>query len=292
MADFTQECLQEQYANPGYDFDRLSVGGGDEGPPTLSIPSLSATPVIELKELDIQRDILPNEGSLNERTGGGRYLIIGRPGSGKSVLMKDILYYKRDFLPVISVVSQTEAFNQFYQGFIPPIFIHDTFRPDIISDFIARQEKVMKRLDYPSAFGGLILDDCAADCKIMNSKEVENLLKNGRHMNMLVIIANQYVLDMKPPVRACFDGVFILRNSITTDRKKIHDNFASIIPWEDFNRLMNEMTENYGCIFINNRSGSNNWQECVYVYTAVRRENFDTCCPAARRFSSDRINVS
>jgi len=300
MAEFSNEYLQQNaYIDPGYDFDRLSTTGDimpatapiDIAPPDISLPSPpgSAANQIELQELDVERDILPNQDSLTNKTGGGRYLIIGRPGSGKSILMKDILYYKRNFIPVVSVVSTTEKFNNFYEGFVPKLFVHDAYRPDIVTDFVNHQAKVMQKVDYNSSYAALIMDDCAADSKIVNSKELENVLKNGRHMNILFIMAVQYVLDMKPAMRACFDGVFILRNSVKAERQKIYDNYATVIKtFGEFERVMDEKTENFGAIFIDYRANSNDWRDCVKVYKAEERENFQSCAPAVRRFSIDR----
>lgn len=280
--------------NGGHDFDFEDDDAGVLVQPSLrSRRTPGAVRPFELQELDVERDILPNDESLETRTGGGRYLLIGRPASGKSTLIRDLLYYKRNFLPVAVAVSTTEAMNHFYASIMPSLFVYNHFSPDILSDFIGHQKnKIEKGLEYPSTFGAFVMDDCSADSKIIHDRNLEDILKNGRHMNVFFLMANQYVLDMAPKLRVCFDGVFILRNANMSDRKKIHENFASAIqPFSEFNRLMDEATEDHRVIFVDNRSTSNDWRACFKTYRAEKREAFSIGAPAYQRFSADRLKV-
>ena len=90
-------------------------------------------------------------------------VLIGKRNTGKSFLTKDLLYNKRD-IPVGTVISPTESANKFYSDYVPPIFIHDEYQPAIISSFMKRQTRIVKRMvggeeDIdPRAF--LVLDDC------------------------------------------------------------------------------------------------------------------------------------
>ncbi len=93
-------------------------------------------------------------------------MFIGKRETGKSFLVKDLLWHHKD-LPVGTVISGTEGANQFYSKTIPPIFIHDEYTPGIIDNFCKRQKKLVNKKvmgdpEYqdvdPRAF--LILDDC------------------------------------------------------------------------------------------------------------------------------------
>ena len=53
-------------------------------------------------------------------------VLIGKRETGKSVLVKDLLYYQKD-IPIGTVISATESANCFYGNIIPPIFIHDEY---------------------------------------------------------------------------------------------------------------------------------------------------------------------
>jgi|LauGreDrversion4_2_1035121.scaffolds.fasta_scaffold67209_2 hypothetical protein len=52
--------------------------------------------------------------------------MIGKRGTGKSSLVKDLLYYHSS-IPIASVISATEHANRFYGDFVPGIFIHDEY---------------------------------------------------------------------------------------------------------------------------------------------------------------------
>lgn len=281
MAHFTHDTLQAEYPP----LPQGDIGEEDtlwEVPTLPTLPALPPPePQIQIHQLDVDLDIFPTLKSLANRQGGARYLMLGRPGSGKSVLIKDLLYYKRNFLPVASVISTTEPMNKFYETIVPPLFIHDRPRPEIISDFMARQKKTILEVPYESTFGAFVMDDCAADGKLLRSEAMDDLMKNGRHANIFFIMANQYVLDMPSNSRSCFEGIFLLRNSVHMEREKIYKNFFSIVPtFKLFGELMDQCTDDYGCIFLDNTKTSNNWQDCVKFYKAEKREYFQLGAPA------------
>ena len=62
-------------------------------------------------------------------------LFIGRRGTGKSWLIKDLMWHKQRF-PVGTVISGTEGANAFYSTIVPSLFIHDEFNTAIISNVL------------------------------------------------------------------------------------------------------------------------------------------------------------
>ena len=92
-------------------------------------------------------------------------VLIGRRDTGKSFLCKDILYAHRN-IPAGSVISGTEAANEFYGSMVPPIFIHEEYQPAVVENLLKRQQKLIndrkegKNVD-PRSF--IILDDCLYD---------------------------------------------------------------------------------------------------------------------------------
>ena len=71
-------------------------------------------------------------------------VLIGRRDTGKSFLVKDLLYYHTD-LPIGTVVSGTEGSNRFYSDFVPSAFIHEEVEPQLVENVITRQKLVMKK---------------------------------------------------------------------------------------------------------------------------------------------------
>ena len=64
---------------------------------------------LELKKFDMKKYIHLNQ----MRIKGPVIVLIGRSDTGKSFLVRDLLYYQQD-IPIGTVISGTEAGNGFY----------------------------------------------------------------------------------------------------------------------------------------------------------------------------------
>ena len=76
---------------------------------------------------------------------GSIVAMIGKRNTGKSFLVKDLLYYKRD-VPIGTVISSTENSNRFYGDMMPSLFIHDDYSPEILANLVKRQKVVTKKM--------------------------------------------------------------------------------------------------------------------------------------------------
>ena len=210
-------------------------------------------------------------------------VLIGKRETGKSVLVKDLLYYQKD-IPIGTVISATESANCFYGNIIPPIFIHDEYTPDIINNVLKRQKIVINKMKQEFAKNGssnidprafLILDDCLYDSSWTKDKNVRSLFMNGRHYNETFIITMQYCMGIPPSLRTNVDFVFILRENLINNRKKLYEQYAGMFPSFDiFCQVMDQCTENYECIVIHNNAKSNKLEDQVFWYKASDHEDF------------------
>ena len=219
----------------------------------------------------------PNENK------GPVIVLIGRRDTGKSFLVKDLLYYHQD-IPLGTVISGTEAGNGFYTQHVPKLFIHDEYNSAIIENILKRQKTVLKQMKKevemykkstidPRAF--VILDDCLFDASWTRDKMMRLLFMNGRHWKMMLIITMQYPLGIPPNLRTNIDYVFILREPYISNRKKIYDNYAGMFPtFESFSQVMDQCTENYECLVINNNAKSNKLNDQIFWYKAEDHKNF------------------
>lgn len=222
---------------------------------------------ITIKQLDMSL-ILPNNVR-DVKHGGHKIVIIGKPGEGKSILIDDILYQKRHIFPTGLACSGTEDSNKNYANRFPDCFIYNALNEEIVQSFINRQVVSRDHLSVPWAV--LVLDDVMTDPNMFNNQVFYDLFKNGRHYALLCILALQYGMDIKPGIRDVLDGVFIFRNPLLRSRKKIYENFASIIPSFDlFCKIMDTVTNDHTALYIHNSSTSNNIEDCVFWYKAKR----------------------
>jgi hypothetical protein len=219
---------------------------------------------------------------------GSVCMMIGKRNTGKSFLTKDLLYYKRD-IPIGTIISGTEGANQFYSKIVPPLFIHDEYSPEIISNSLKRQKIVVaKMLAQENQFGKsnidpnafVILDDCLYDNSWTKDTNMRTLFMNGRHYSVLLIITSQYSLGIPPNLRCNIDFVFILRENIINNRKRLYDNYAGMFPtFEVFCQVMDQCTENYECLVIDNTTKSNKIEDMVFWYRASDHPNFTMGSP-------------
>ena len=85
----------------------------------------------------------------------------------------------------------------------------------------------------------------------------------------------QYPLGVPPNLRTNIDYVFILREPYISNRKRIYENYAGMFPtFESFCQVMDQCTENYECLVINNNSKSNKLDDQIFWYKAQPHGDF------------------
>lgn len=233
---------------------------------------------LDLKKFDMRSiSFKPNEAK------GPVVVLIGRRDTGKSFLIRDLLYYHQD-IPIGTVISGTEEGNGFYGKLVPKLFIHNEYNTAIIENILKRQKQVLKQIQKemeqfrrstidPRAF--IILDDCLYDATWAKDKMMRLLFMNGRHWKLMLMITMQYPLGIPPTLRTNIDYVFILREPYIANRKRIYENYAGMFPtFESFCQVMDQCTENFECLVINNNSKSNKLQDQVFWYKADAHNDF------------------
>ena len=203
-------------------------------------------------------------------------VLIGKRETGKSFLCKDVLFHHSN-IPVGQVISGTEAANEFYSKMVPKLFIHEEYNPTIIQNILKRQKMMIEKCKTsqttdPRAF--LILDDCLYDNTWTKDKNVRSLFMNGRHFKILFIITMQYALGIPPNLRTNIDYIFILRENYQSNRKRLYEHYAGMFPnFEMFCQVMDQCTENFECLVINNNAKSNKLADQVFWYKAEAHED-------------------
>jgi len=156
---------------------------------------------LELKKFDMKRIVFNKDENK-----GPVIVLIGRRDTGKSYLVRDLLYHQRD-IPIGTVISGTESANQFYSSHVPPVLIHGKFETEIIANILKRQKSVMTQVKHqmdiykkcsidPRTF--VILDDCLYDSSWSRNELMRMIFMNGRHWKIMLIITMQYPLGIPP----------------------------------------------------------------------------------------------
>ena len=233
---------------------------------------------LELKKFDMKTIVFKPDESR-----GPVIVLIGRRDTGKSYLVRDLLYHHQD-IPIGMVISGTEVGNHFYEQHIPKLFIHHEYNTVLVENILRRQKTVLKEMQReldnykktnidPRVF--IIMDDCLYDNTWKRDKMMRLLFMNGRHWRVMLVITMQHVLGIPPELRTNVDYVFILRETYVSNRKKIYDNYASMFPtFEAFCSVLDATTENYECMVLHNNAKTNKITDQVFWYKAQDHPNF------------------
>jgi hypothetical protein len=239
---------------------------------TNNLNPLNETMTLNLKKFDI-----------TTITDDSVVVFIGKRKTGKSWLLKNLLYYHRD-IPIATIISSTESANKFYGDIVPSLFIHDEISPALLDNVVKRQKIIRKQMDKLKRRTGscnidpralLVLDDCLHDKSWVNMQSIREIFLNGRHWKMFFMLTMQHPLGIPPSLRTNIDFVFISRENNINNRKRIYDNYASMFPSFDmFCTVMDQCTENYECLVVQINAQSNKLQDQVFWYKAQVHEHF------------------
>jgi hypothetical protein len=221
-------------------------------------------------------------------------VFIGRRRTGKSTLVRDLLAHHKD-LPMGCVISGTEESNGFFKKMVPPMFIHGEYSPVILANFVKRQKLIMQKIQKDESNGArssvdprafMILDDCMYDDSWTHDINIRYLFMNGRWLKVFFIITMQFPLGIQPALRTNVDYVFILREPYMNNRKRIYENYGSAFPnFEFFCQIMDQCTQNYECLVINNNTQSNKLEDTIFWYKANIHPDFKLGAPELWRQS-------
>lgn len=227
-------------------------------------------------------------------------LVIGKRGSGKSFFVRDLLYHKRD-IPIGTVISASEECNEFYGQMCPKLFIHYEYTPEILANLLKRQKIVTKKMRNQQAMYGksnidpyafLILDDLMYNAnQWMKDISIKDIFMNGRHFNLMFLVTMQFALGLVPAFRNNADIVVIFREPIMSNRRRLYDHYAGMFPsFEIFCQVMNQCTENYECLVINQRVSSNNISDQVFWYRSESHPPFKMGAPEFWQYHSNNYS--
>lgn len=197
--------------------------------------------------------------------------------TGKSTLMKDLMYQHKDRFPIGMVMSETNKESGDFDGLVPPLFTYDYYNQRAMDNLVIRQKRMVRKNgeQNPKNFAFVVVDDCMDDTSWVNHVTTKGIFKNGRHWDLFFILSMQYCLGIPPTLRTCLDYIFILREPNLRNRKQLWINYASIFPYfEMFCDALDDLTQNYHCMVIKNRVLSNKIEDVVFWYKAKRHKPF------------------
>ena len=191
-------------------------------------------------------------------------LLSAKRGQGKSVCIKSLLYHfhKHEHYKVGVICSGSEKYDPFFGDCFPDSFIYDN-TDKVFEKVWNRQLKIKEENKQREQQGRplldanilLVLDDCIHDVSAWKKDEtLRNIIFNGRHFGITLIIATQYIKALGPDIRNNIDHYFVFNTNNIEEIKKLFDTCGGMFgSLNNFKTVLNACTQNYNILVINNR---------------------------------------
>ena len=199
----------------------------------------------------------------------GRIICLcGRRGTGKSYVMKSLMYHLRERLDFGIAMTPTEDSMDMFREHIPDSWIYPEYS-QLKLDQMLRIQRKSQREKRPTKHLFVFMDDCMYDKKVLKSTTMRDLFMNGRHLKMTFCFAVQYLMDMGPDLRSQVDYVICTREMIIANKVKLWKYFFGMFErYEDFAKVMDRCTENFSTLVMDNTAKSSNIEDCIFWYRA------------------------
>lgn len=210
--------------------------------------------------------------------------IIGKRHTGKSVLMKDLLYHmpRPDF---VLAMAPTEDTLRMFREFCPESCIFDHFSQEKLERIVALQRELVNRGKPRRVL--IILDDCLYQKGVLKSTAMRSIFFNGRHDHISLVCAAQYMMDVDVSLRTNIDYIFTMRESILSNRQKLYKYyFGQFKRFEEFDKVMQACTQNYRSLVFDGTLSTTEPTDSVMWYRAATEvPSFRLCKPVFWKLS-------
>ncbi len=179
-------------------------------------------------------------------------VIIGMRGSGKSIIIRDILNKCLNLYPAKISISKTERLNKFYHDLMDDKFIYDDYNNSILNRVFERQKLLIENNKNHNT--AIIFDDClSSNGKWTKEPQIINLFDNKKEHKLTAIFTFQFALGISNAMKDCFDYVFLLHEDFISNRKRLYEHYGHYVfeTFEEFQDKFLEITPNFGCMVIN-----------------------------------------
>lgn len=192
--------------------------------------------------------------------------IIGKRNTGKSVLMRDLLYHmpRPDFC---LAMAPTEDTLKMFRDFLPESCVFDHFSQEKLERLVSLQRELVNRGKKRNVL--IILDDCMYQKGVLKSTCMRSIFFNGRHDNISLMCCAQYLMEIECSLRTNIDYIFTMRENILTNRQKLHKYFfGQFSKFDEFDKVMSACTQDYKTLVLDGTVSSTIPTDSVLWYKA------------------------
>jgi len=216
-----------------------------------TMPVLAADQYAEvvLPELD--------EFNLDDIKMDATIVAVGKRRTGKTWVIRNIMYRLKNKFPAGIVISQTDQLNKFWRQYVPEKYIYKKYQPEILDAVFKRQLKILddngltdEEKDAAAPFF-VLLDDVISDKRLKFDENLMELFVAGRHYRLFVLITTQYAKAITPTLRGNTDYCFMMKSLQTMQREALWEDFGGFLTKDAFQQVLDAYTEDNEVLVVN-----------------------------------------
>ena len=213
----------------------------------------------------------------------GTVVLFGRRRSGKSWLIRELIWRYRHLYRQVVVLTNTKN-NGFWAKYVPFRFIHK-YNAYVIQRVIQHQQSIMAwnelHADEPdkiiNPYLALILDDVVAK-DLHHDSPLNTVFFEGRHNKIAIFITTQHPKRLPPGVRSNADLAVVFPMWSTNDQETIQEQYCTYFQDKrDFNLMLLRYTQNQQCVVIFLGNPAAPMKQSLYWYKSSEPPPFKTC---------------
>ena len=205
-------------------------------------------------------------------------ICIGPPRSGKTSFCLNFAYYNRNKYPVAYVCTGNDSAYLQFKKIFGPLFCRNYYSETDHKHLIERKRKcAMENGEkHPDSCIFEIFDDFGDTPKIFKNKCFKGTIKTGSQWWQQATFINlQAMCDFEKQSRKNVTYAVIFRESDITEREKLYKSFGSRCgSLQMFNKLMDEICQNFTALVIDLQVQSNKLEDCIFYYKTDNPDEF------------------
>ena len=196
------------------------------------------------------------------------WLILGSRNTGKSVLLKDLLYRTQKDADLVMGMTQTMSTGKMFRCLMPPHLVYtDGYSYEKADEFLKLSSDMAAASKERHTC--LVMDDVVFDNKILKSKTQQNLHLNGRHYHTSIFNTSQFSMLVPTTIRANCDYIIALKETVRANRRRLFEHYFGIFDtFGDFERVFNECTKNFGAMVLDRTQSTGRVEDLIKYYRA------------------------
>lgn len=215
------------------------------------------------------KEVNKNISDLDLKSVNNLVLILGKPASGKTFLIRDLVFRMKSFIDVVICFSGSTYDGGF--DYLDQRYVHSGLDENTLKKMMSVM-KTFRDRNINRRFL-LIFDDLQLELS-KYSDTFLMLINNHRHLNADLIVSTQYSSNMAriaPNLRQNSNLGFIYYQPEAIGQENAYNSFAMGLKKQDFFKLLQKATsEKYHCLVVDKR----NIEHPFNQYIAQSHEKF------------------